>query len=94
MSEMAFQRRASDQIRIQIALLSELARRGVENVTIWIPFLNPSTASLRQFVTEVADKLEPVARSCSDKVKVCISGYTYTVCSSPGIGNVIFVRVC
>ncbi len=91
MAEKTYQERLKDQILIHIALGSELTRRGVENVIIWMPFLNLSMTHLKQFAEEVADKLEPVARSCSRKAKALINGYTYTVDPAPGIGTVIFV---
>lgn len=79
---------------MDVALLWEFARRGIKNVTIWMPPPPPNatTTHLEQYVHEVADKLEPVAMSCSCEAKVLIDGYTYTVHPSPGIGNVIFVR--
>lgn len=79
------------QHEISSALGTELMRRGVEDVTIWTPSFNVSKAHRRQFVQEVADKLEPVAKSCTREVKVCVNGYTYTVDPSPGIGSVWFV---
>jgi hypothetical protein len=83
--------KAIAQYEISTAIGAELIRRGVKDVTIWTPSFNVPKAYRKQFVQEVADKLEPVAKSCTREVEVRVNVYTYTVDPSPGIGTVFFV---
>jgi len=74
------------------ALVKELMRRGVRDFIIWTPSFSVSKARRKQFVEEVADKLEVAARSCTTKLKLRIDGRMYTLDPSPGIGGILPMR--
>jgi len=77
---------------ISRALGEELMRRGVRDFIVWTPSFSVSKARRKQFVQEVADKLELAARSCTAKLELRIDGRTYTLDPSPGIGVIHFMR--
>ena len=76
---------------ITSALGTELMKRSPKSVIVSTPpYFNVSRARRQQFIRELADKLEPVAKCCTREEEVRIGRYMYTVGPVEGSGCVTF----